>query len=232
MATSRLVEHERPQTRAVVKYVGRSAYKVRQVVNLVRGKDAEEAQNILLLGNRGASEEVGKLLNSAMANALHNQNIPGEELMVKEVFVDEGPTMKRFKPRARGRASSIRKRMCHITIVLERKDDEAIAFKQTAEAGTGAANAREQRRRRAEASKAKQAEKAAALEAEENEDLEAAESSTASANAEAKAPAVIPSDTEAVIPSEAEESKKKPVAKKPKAASKVKAKVDKKEGDK
>ena len=232
MATSRLVETERPQTRAVVKYIGRSAYKVRQVADLIRGKDAEESQNILMLCNRGAAEEVGKLLNSAMANASHNQNIPGEELMVKEIFVDEGPTMKRFKPRARGRASSIRKRMCHITIVLERKDDEAIAFKQTAEAGTGAANAREQRRRRAEASKAKQAEKAAALEAEENEDLEAAESSTASANAEAKAPDVIPSDTEAVIPSEAEESKKKPVAKKPKAASKVKAKVDKKEDDK
>ena len=69
MATSRLVESERPQTRAVVKYVGRSAYKVRQVCDLIRGKDAEEAQNILLLCNRGAAEEVGKLLNSAMANA-------------------------------------------------------------------------------------------------------------------------------------------------------------------
>jgi len=173
MATSRSVVTERPQTRAVVKYVGRSAYKVRQVVDLVRGKDAEEAQNILMLCNRGAAQEVGKLLNSAMANALHNQNIPGEELMVKEVFVDEGPTMKRFKPRARGRASSIRKRMCHITIVLERKDDEAIAFKATQEKGTGAANAREQRRRRAEASKAKQAEKAAAAEAEELTDGDA-----------------------------------------------------------
>ena len=130
MATSRLVESERPQTRAVVKYVGRSAYKVRQVCDLIRGKDAEEAQNILLLCNRGAAEEVGKLLNSAMANASHNQNIPGEELFVKEIFADEGPTMKRFKPRARGRASSIRKRMSHVTIVLERKDDDAIAEPQ------------------------------------------------------------------------------------------------------
>ena len=221
MATSRSVVTERPQTRAVVKYVGRSAYKVRQVVDLVRGKDAEEAQNILMLCNRGAAQEVGKLLNSAMANALHNQNIPGEELMVKEVFVDEGPTMKRFKPRARGRASSIRKRMCHITIVLERKDDEAIAFKASQEKGTGAANAREQRRRRAEASKAKQAEKATALEAEE---LDAAEESSAPANAEAKAsdPVATADDSKSAKAS-APVTKKKPAAK---------AKVEKEDKDK
>ena len=211
MATSRLVETERPQTRAVVKYIGRSAYKVRQVADLIRGKDAEESQNILMLCNRGAAEEVGKLLNSAMANASENQNIPGEELMVKEIFVDEGPTMKRFKPRARGRASSIRKRMCHITIVLERKADEAIAFKATKESGTGAANAREQRRRRAEASKAKQAEKATALEAEE---LDAAEESSAPANAEAKAsdPVATADDSKSAKDS-APVTKKKPAAK-------------------
>lgn len=241
MATSRLVESERPQTRAVVKYVGRSAYKVRQVCDLIRGKDAEEAQNILLLCNRGAAEEVGKLLNSAMANASHNQNIPGEELFVKEIFADEGPTMKRFKPRARGRASSIRKRMSHVTIVLERKDDDAIAFKATKEQGTGAANAREQRRRRMEASKAKQAEKAAALEAEE---LAATETSSTSANAEAKASDPVATEGE-VSSASTDAPKKKAPAKKPaakkadadetpkekKAAPKAK-KTEEKEGDK
>ena len=241
MATSRLVESERPQTRAVVKYVGRSAYKVRQVCDLIRGKDAEEAQNILLLCNRGAAEEVGKLLNSAMANASHNQNIPGEELFVKEIFADEGPTMKRFKPRARGRASSIRKRMSHVTIVLERKDDAAIEFKASKEQGTGAANAREQRRRRMEASKAKQAEKAAALEAEE---LAATETSSTSANAEAKASDPVATEGE-VSSASTDAPKKKAPAKKPaakkadadetpkekKAAPKAK-KTEEKEGDK
>lgn len=210
MATSRLVESERPQTRAVVKYVGRSAYKVRQVCDLIRGKDAEEAQNILLLCNRGAAEEVGKLLNSAMANASHNQNIPGEELFVKEIFADEGPTMKRFKPRARGRASSIRKRMSHVTIVLERKDDAAIEFKASKEQGTGAANAREQRRRRAEASKAKQAEKAAAAEALENEEIVEGDVVEAKKPA-AKKPAAKKAETAEEKPA------KKPAAKKPAA---------------
>lgn len=210
MATSRLVESERPQTRAVVKYVGRSAYKVRQVCDLIRGKDAEEAQNILLLCNRGAAEEVGKLLNSAMANASHNQNIPGEELFVKEIFADEGPTMKRFKPRARGRASSIRKRMSHVTIVLERKDDAAIEFKASKEQGTGAANAREQRRRRAEASKAKQAEKAAAAEAVENEEIVEGDVVEEAPKAKA-APKAKTTETEEKTPA------KKPAAKKPAA---------------
>lgn len=210
MATSRLVESERPQTRAVVKYVGRSAYKVRQVCDLIRGKDAEEAQNILLLCNRGAAEEVGKLLNSAMANASHNQNIPGEELFVKEIFADEGPTMKRFKPRARGRASSIRKRMSHVTIVLERKDDAAIEFKASKEQGTGAANAREQRRRRAEASKAKQAEKAAAAEAVENEEIVEGDVVEEALKAKA-APKAKTTETEEKTPA------KKPAAKKPAA---------------
>ncbi len=217
MATSRSVVTDRPQTRAVVKYVGRSAYKVRQVVDLVRGKDAEEAQNILLLCNRGAAEEVGKLLNSAMANALHNQNIPGEELMVKEVFVDEGPTMKRFRPRARGRASSIRKRMCHITIVLERKDDEAIAFKANQEKGTGAANAREQRRRRAEASKAKQAERATAAEAEELTDGDALLDTDTSVEAETPKAKSPKAKTETSVDAK-EASDKKSVATKSKKA--------------
>lgn len=153
---------ERPTTRAVVKYIGRSPYKVRHVASLIRGKDAEAAQNELLLCERGAADEVSKLLNSAIANAEHNQQIPAEELRVKEIFVDEGPTMKRFRARARGRGTRIFKRTSHITIILERMTQEDIEAKSQREAGTGAANAREQRRRRAEASKAAQKAKQAA----------------------------------------------------------------------
>ena len=160
---------ERPTTRATVRYIGRSAYKVRHVVGLIRGKDAEEAQNILMLCERGAAEEVGKLLNSAIANAEHNQQIPGEELRVKEAFVDEGPTAKRFRPRARGRGNRILKRSCHITLVLERMDPDEIATKSAKDSNSGAANAREQRRRRAEASKAAAKAKQEALDAETDE---------------------------------------------------------------
>ena len=145
---------DRPSTRATVKYVGRSPYKVRQVINLIRGKQAEEALNILLLCDRGATEEIGKLLNSAIANAEHNNHIPAEELRISEAFVDEGPTAKRFRPRARGRGNRILKRSSHITIVVERMDSKEIAVKAQKDSDSGAANAREQRRRRTQASKA------------------------------------------------------------------------------
>jgi large subunit ribosomal protein L22 len=148
----------RPTTRAVVKYIHRSPYKVRQVASLIRGKDAEAAQNELLLCERSAADEVSRLLNSAIANAEHNQQIPAEELRVKEIFVDEGPTMKRFRARARGRGSRIFKRTSHITIVLERMTPDELEMKMSREASSGAANSREQRRRRTEASKAKAAE--------------------------------------------------------------------------
>ena len=144
----------RPSTRATVRYVGRSPYKVRQVVNLIRGKQAEEALNILLLCDRGAAEEVSKLLNSAIANAEHNNHIPAEELKITEAFVDEGPTAKRFRPRARGRGNRILKRSSHITIVVSRMEAEEIKVKAQKDSDSGAANAREQRRRRTEASKA------------------------------------------------------------------------------
>lgn len=203
---------ERPTTRATVRYIGRSASKVRHVVGLIRGKDAEEAQNILLLCERGAKEEVGKLLNSAIANAEHNQSIPAEELRVKEAFVDEGPTAKRFRPRARGRGNRILKRSCHITIILERMDEAAIALKSTKDSTSGAAGAREQRRRRAEASKAAAKAKQEALDAQTDESalLEVEEAETVS-DKPAKIPAAKKSTTEDV---EAKPKAKKAPAKK------------------
>jgi large subunit ribosomal protein L22 len=200
----------RPSTRATVRYNGRSPYKVRHVINLIRGKQAEEAQNILLLCDRGAAEEVGKLLNSAIANAEHNNHIPAEELKISEAFVDEGPTSKRFKARARGRGNRILKRSSHITIVVERMDADEIAVKAQKDSDSGAANAREQRRRRTEASKA-----AAKAKQEELEASESDEESTTSDDASDSAP--VATTTEATAVTEEAKPKKKPAAKKPAA---------------
>ena len=104
--------------RAQAKFVRQSPYKVRQVLDLVRGLPAEEARTTLHLTNRKAALVVGKVLDSAIANAQHNFALDPDELVVSEAFADEGPTLKRFRPRARGRATRIRKRTCHVTIVL------------------------------------------------------------------------------------------------------------------
>lgn len=100
------------------RYVRQSPYKVRRVLDLVRGLPVEEAEDILRLTNRGASVPIAKTLNSAVANAEHNHALDADELFVAEAFADEGPTLRRFKPRARGRATRIDKRTSHITIVL------------------------------------------------------------------------------------------------------------------
>ena len=112
--------NERPGTRAQVKYVRSSAYKVREVLNLIRGKSFFEATNILTFSERRISDTVLKCLNSAGANAENNEDIPAEELFVSACYADEGPTLKRWRPRARGRATRIRKRTCHITLILGR----------------------------------------------------------------------------------------------------------------
>ena len=97
--------------------------KVRLVVDLIRGKQVGEAVAILKLTPKAASPVVEKLLNSAMANAEHNYEMDINNLVVSQVFVDEGPTLKRFRPRAQGRASQINKRTSHITIVLSEKKE-------------------------------------------------------------------------------------------------------------
>lgn len=104
--------------RAVVKYVRVSPYKVRQVLDLIRGYPAERAQEILKFCERDAATVVGKLLASAIANAEHDHALVGDELFVSACYADEGPTLKRWRPRARGRATRIRKRTCHITVVV------------------------------------------------------------------------------------------------------------------
>jgi ribosomal protein L22 len=111
-----------PVVRAQAKYVRSSARKARLVCDHIRGKSVEEARAILAVTPRAIAQDWSKLLESAVANAEHNHELVGEDLYVKAVHADEGPTIKRFRPRAMGRASAIRKRTSHLTILLTPKD--------------------------------------------------------------------------------------------------------------
>lgn len=111
------------QAKAVAKSVRIAPRKVRLVVDLIRGKDVGEAIAILKHTQRGASPVVEKVLNSAIANAEHNYEMDPENLVVTEAFVNEGATLKRFRPRAQGRASKINKRTSHITVVVTEKKE-------------------------------------------------------------------------------------------------------------
>ena len=118
--------NERPGTRAVLRGYHMSASKARVVLDLVRGQDVTTAREILALTSREAADVVGKVLASAVANAVNNDGQSADELYVSAAFADEGATMKRFSPRARGRAGKIRKRSCHITVIVSRLDDERL----------------------------------------------------------------------------------------------------------
>lgn len=113
------------RARAVARYVRQSPYKVRRVLDLVRGLPVDEARAVLAHLNRRAAEPVRKALESAIANAEHNLALDADELVVAEAYADEGPTLKRWRPRARGRATRIRKRTSHITIVVADEEETA-----------------------------------------------------------------------------------------------------------
>jgi len=124
----------RESTRAVVRYARVSAHKARPVLNQIRNKSVGRADEILAFSERSVSDVISGCLQSAVANARNNDGIPQEELFVSECFADEGPTLKRFRPRARGRATSIFKRTCHLTVVVSRySEDELEAFQTRAE---------------------------------------------------------------------------------------------------
>lgn len=112
------------RVKAHARYVRQSPYKVRRVLDLVRGLPVEEAEHVLRLTQRRATEPVAKTLKSAVANAAHNHALDAEDLVIAEAFADEGPTLRRFKPRARGRATRIDKRTSHITIVVSDMNEE------------------------------------------------------------------------------------------------------------
>lgn len=109
--------------RATAKNVRIAPRKVRLVVDMIRGKSVAEAISTLRFANRGAAKPVEKVLMSAIANAEHNYDLNLEDLYVTDAQVNEGPTLKRFRPRAQGAASAINKRTSHITIVVSEKEE-------------------------------------------------------------------------------------------------------------
>lgn len=137
--------NERPGTRAQARYIRMSAYKARVVLDLIRGLPVGEAEEVLGLVERGAADAIVKVLNSAVANAVANDDQDPERLFVSACYADEGPTLKRFRPRARGRASHIRKRTCHITIIVSRLSDKDFEQLQSKASTATAAGKRRER---------------------------------------------------------------------------------------
>ncbi len=140
------------ETRASLRNLGTSPYKVREVLGLIRGLDVEAARRVLQFCERDAATDVLKLLDSAVANAEHNDNLVADELYIVRTYANEGPTAKRWRPRARGRGTQIRKRTCHVTIILARYSDEELVVRarreQSAEASGRKTRTPIRRRRR------------------------------------------------------------------------------------
>ena len=113
--------------RAQAKYVGISARKARVVLEHVRGRTVPEARTVLAFTQRAAARDIEKVLRSAVSNAEANHGLIGDELVIHAAFADEGPTLKRWRARARGRVNRIRKRSCHITVILEPAARESLA---------------------------------------------------------------------------------------------------------
>jgi large subunit ribosomal protein L22 len=120
------VDDDVQEARATAKFIRISPTKARQVIDLIRGRHVEDARRVLAFTSRAASDPVAKVLESAIANAEHNRALPADELIVTRTWVDEGPTLRRFRPRALGRATRIRKRTCHISVVVGRPRDEEL----------------------------------------------------------------------------------------------------------
>jgi large subunit ribosomal protein L22 len=169
-----------------------SASKARQVLDLIRGQDVDRAAELLRSTEREAASVVGKVLASAVANAVHNDGLDREDLYVSSCFADEGATLKRWRPRARGRATRIRKRTCHITVIVSRMPDERLARRRAEREVAGIQRSRRvsESRRRADLagrlSRRRHAqEEAAEAAAAEEAAAEAAEEQAASAAGEA-----------------------------------------------
>jgi large subunit ribosomal protein L22 len=159
--------NERPGTRAQVRHLRVSAYKAREVLDLIRGLHVDDADGVLEFTERAVATEIRKVLSAAVANAEHNDEIDPLELFVSACFADEGPTLKRWRPRARGRATRIRKRTCHVTIIVSRMDAKKLEQRRArTEAAVGRGGVRrdaaEARRARVAKSQAARAEREAA----------------------------------------------------------------------
>ena len=132
--------NERPGVRASLSNFGMSASKARVVLNLIRGEDVQTARDILTNTTREAADVINKVLASAVANAVNNSGYSADELYVAAAYADEGQTMKRFSPRARGRAGRINKRSCHITVIVARMDDDRLAILNAARSAQAVAS--------------------------------------------------------------------------------------------
>lgn len=162
--------NERPGTRATLRGYHMSASKARVVLNLIRNEDVTTAREILAGTTREAADVIGKVLASAVANAVTNDGMQADELFVSACYADEGITMKRFTPRARGRAGKIRKRSCHITVIVSRLDDDRLEVLRSARTAQAAVS-----RTRRVASSRRRADQQASLNKRETAAEEAAE---------------------------------------------------------
>ena len=133
---------ERSGTKATARYVRTSASRARAVLDLIRGLDVRSADEVLQFTDRHVARDIRKVLASAVANAVNNDDQDAEELYVVACFADEGPTLRRFRPRARGRATRINKRSCHITVIVARMSDDRIAVIQARQEGAGGTGGR------------------------------------------------------------------------------------------
>jgi len=198
--------NERPGTKSVLRSYHMSATKARVVLDLIRGEEVAYAADILRSTEREAAGVILKVLNSAVANAVHNDHQDANELYVSACFADEGTTMKRWRPRARGRATRIRKRTCHITVIVSKLDDDRLERRRAIVAAQGqrrASRVAESRRRAdlsgratrradeaaANAAAEAEAEAAAAAEAESMEATEVEMTEVEAPMAEVDAPA-------------------------------------------
>lgn len=136
------VAGEKGGTKASALYIRSSASKARLVLNIIRDLPVKQADEVLQFTDKGIAVTVRKVLASAVANAQHNDEQDPEELYVKACFADEGPTLRRFAARARGRGTRINKRTCHITIVVDRLDDTRLAVVQAKDANRTASGRR------------------------------------------------------------------------------------------
>ena len=135
------VVDDRQRVRAQAKWVRMSARKARLVLDHIRGRSVPEARTILAFTTRAAATDIEKVLRSAVSNAEANHGLDGDELVVEAAYADEGPTLKRWKPRARGRVNRIRKRTCHVTLVLAEVPEQAAPRRRRAKAAEKTADA-------------------------------------------------------------------------------------------
>ena len=193
--------NERPGTRATLRGYHMSASKARIVLNLVRGEDVTTAREILAGTTREAADVIGKVLASAVANAVNNDGMQADELYVSAAYADEGITMKRFTPRARGRAGKIRKRSCHITVIVSRLDEDRLEILKAARSAQATAS-----RTRRVASSRRRVDQTASLNKRETAAEVAAEAAEAAAMAESENEIVETSVVDDTVETTAEET--------------------------